>query len=239
MPGPSYRSLHLEDLEGGIRRERSTLPGLSKTRLAVQSKGGRAVRWGPQTESAQSALPCPVEDLLEQGTSDSAPSPCGVYPHTADPAHLALVPVKEAIGRAQHVVAFIGEEHHMTSGFSNRTGEVLPVRGGPRHNVCERLAKGIWRLLQGSQAKLAVEAYLVWLQSSKVHEITHKAVERCASAAAGSRSAAEVGGSRLQAVVRHRVRDRHRHVLPRVARSGEQATADPSDPHGAPPWMPH
>lgn len=65
----------------------------------------------------------------------------------------------------------------MTSGFSNRTGEVLPVREGPRHNVCERFAKGIWRLLQRSQAKLTVETYLVWLQPSKVHEITHKAAE--------------------------------------------------------------
>ncbi len=66
----------------------------------------------------------------------------------------------------------------MTSGFSDRTGEVLPIRGRPRHSVCERLAEGIWRLLQGSQAKLTVEAYLVWLQPSKVHEITRKAVER-------------------------------------------------------------
>ena len=149
-------------------------PRFSKARLAVESKSGRAVRWSPQTESPQPALPRPAEDFLEQGTSDSAPSPCGFYPHTADPPHLAPVPVKEAIGRAQDVVALIGEEHHMTSGFSNRTGEILPVRGGPRHNVCERFAKGIWRLLQGSQAKLAVEAYLVWRQPSKVHEITHK-----------------------------------------------------------------
>jgi hypothetical protein len=178
MPGTSYQSLQLEDLEGGIRRERSTLPGLSKARLAVQSKGGRAVRGGPQTESAQPVIPRPVEDFLEQGTSDAAPSPCWLYPHTTDPPHVALVPVKEAIGRTQHVAAFICEKHHMTSGFSDRTGEILPVRGGPRHNVCERLAKGIWRLLQGSQATLTVEAYLVWLQPSKVHEMTPKAVER-------------------------------------------------------------
>ena len=65
----------------------------------------------------------------------------------------------------------------MTSGFSNRTGEVLPVRGGACHNVRERFAEGIWCLLQGSQAKLTVEAYLVWLQPSKVHEITYKAGE--------------------------------------------------------------
>jgi hypothetical protein len=178
MPGPSYRSLHLEDLEGGIRRERSIFPSLSKARLAVQSKGGRAVRWSPQTESAQLVLPRPAEDFLEQGASDSAPSPCGFYPHTADPPHPALVPVKEAIGRAQHVVALTGEKHHLTSRFSNRTCEVLPVRGAPLHSVCERFAKSIWRLLQGSQAKLTVEAYLVWLQPSKVHEINHKAVER-------------------------------------------------------------
>jgi hypothetical protein len=178
MPGSSYRNLHLEDLEGGIRRERSTLPGLSKARLAVQREGGRAVRWGPQTQSAQPVLPRPVEDLLEEGTSDAALSPCGLYPHTADSPHLALVPVKEAIGRAQHVVALIGEEHHMTFGFSDRTGEVLPIRGRQYHSICERLAKGIWRLLQGSQAKLTVEVYFVWLQPSKVHKITHKTAER-------------------------------------------------------------
>src|SRR5512145_725835 len=178
MTGASCRSLHLDDLERGIRRERSTLPGLSKASVAVQSKGGRTVRRSPQLESAQPVPPRPVEDLLEQGTSDSAPSPCGFYPHTADPPHLALVPVKEAIGRAQHVVALIGEEHYMVSGFSDRTGEVLPVREGARHNVCERLAKGIWRLLQGSQAELTVETYLVWLQPSNVHEIIDKAVER-------------------------------------------------------------
>jgi hypothetical protein len=170
-------------------------PGLSKARLAVQSKGGRSVRWSPQTESAQPVLPRPAEDFLEQGTSDSAPSPCGFYPHTADPPHLGPVLVKEAIGRAQHIVALIGEEHHMTSGFGNRMGEVLPVTGGPRHNVREGFAKGIWRLLQGSQAKLTVEAYLVWLQPSKVHEITHRAVERPVSAAAeGRRLYTEVMG---------------------------------------------
>ena len=58
----------------------------------------------------------------------------------------------------------------MTSGSGDRTGEILPVRGLPRHHICERLAKGIWRLLQGSQAKLTVETYLVWLQSSNVQE---------------------------------------------------------------------
>jgi hypothetical protein len=66
----------------------------------------------------------------------------------------------------------------VTSGFSDRAGEILPVREGPRRNVCERFAEGIRRLLQGSQAKLTVEAYLVWLQPSKVHEIAHKAVKR-------------------------------------------------------------
>jgi len=60
----------------------------------------------------------------------------------------------------------------MTSGFSDRTGEVLPVRGRPRHSICERLAKGIRRLLQSSHAKLTVEAYLVWLQPSKMHEVS-------------------------------------------------------------------
>jgi hypothetical protein len=49
----------------------------------------------------------------------------------------------------------------MTSGFSDRTGEVLPVRGGPRRHLCEHFAKGIPRLMQSSQAKFAVEAYLV------------------------------------------------------------------------------
>jgi hypothetical protein len=48
----------------------------------------------------------------------------------------------------------------MTSGFGNRTGEILPVRGWPRRNVGERLRKAVWRLLQRSQAKLTVEAYL-------------------------------------------------------------------------------
>ena len=178
MSGTSYLSLHLDDLEAGIRRERSTFPGLSKARLAVQGKGGRAVSWSPQAESAQPVRPRPVEDFLEQGTSDSAPSPCRFYPHAADPSRPAPVPVQEAIRRAHHVVTFIGQEHHMTSRFSNRTSEVLPVRGGSRRNVCERFAKGVWRLLQGSQAKLTVEAYLVWLQPSEVHEIAHKAVER-------------------------------------------------------------
>ena len=75
----------------------------------------------------------------------------------------------------------------MTSRFSNRTCEVLPVREGPLHYVCERFAKRIWRFLQGSQAKLTVEAYLVWLQPSKVYEINHKAVERSCSAARKAR----------------------------------------------------
>ena len=161
MAGTSYGSLHLDDLEGGIRRQRSTFPCFSKASLAVQGKGGRAMIWSPQAESAQPVLPRPAEDFLEQGSSDSAPSPCRFYPHTADPPHLAPFPVKEARGRAQHVVAFTGEEHHLTPGFSDRSGEVLPVRGGPRRNVCERFAKRIWRLMQGSQAQLTVEAYLV------------------------------------------------------------------------------
>src|SRR5262245_55082721 len=52
IPRTLYGSLHLDDLEGGIRRQRPTFPGLSKARLAVQGEGGRAVSWSPQTESA-------------------------------------------------------------------------------------------------------------------------------------------------------------------------------------------
>jgi hypothetical protein len=157
----------------GVDASRSLQNPLGRT--GREPPGGEP---GPTAESAQPALPRPVENLLEKGTSDPAPSPCGVYPHTADPSHLALVPLTEAVGRAHHVPSLIGEKHHMTSRFSDRTGEVLPVRGGPSRNVCERLAKGIWRLLQSSQAKLSVEAYLVWLQPSEVHWITHKAAER-------------------------------------------------------------
>ena len=177
MPGTSHLSLHLDDLEGGIRRERPTFPGFAEARLAIQGEGRRAVSWSPQPESAQPVLPRPSEDFLEQGTSNSAPSPCGFYPHTSDPPHRAPVPVKEAIGRAQHDAAFIREKQRLASRSSDRAGEILPVRGGSRRSICERFAKGIWRSLQRSQAQLTVEAYLVWLQPSKVHEITDKTVE--------------------------------------------------------------
>jgi hypothetical protein len=105
-------------------------------------------------------LPRPDEDFLKQGTSDSAPSPGGFDPHAPDPSGLVL-PIKKAISRADHVVIFIGEEHHVTSGSSDGAGEIFPVREGPCRNVCERFAEGIRRLLQRAQAKLTVEAYLV------------------------------------------------------------------------------
>src|SRR5262249_41493373 len=171
---PSRRGLHLNDLECGICRERSPLPGLSKARLPVQRERGQAVSRGPQTESAQPVLPRPVENLLEKGTSDPAPSPCWVYPYTADPSHFALVPLTETVGRTQHILALTSKEHHLTSRRSVR----FPVRGRPSRGICERLAKGIRCLLQGSQAELTVKAYLVRLQPSKMHEITRKAVER-------------------------------------------------------------
>jgi hypothetical protein len=178
MPDISQLGFHLDDLEGGICRERSTLPDLSKARSAVQSEGGRAVNWSPQTESSQPVLPRPVENLVEKSTSDSTASPGWVYPHTANPSHLAVVPVTESVGRAQHILALIRNKHHLTFRRSNGTGKVLPVRGRPSCDVFERLAKGIRRVLQGSQSKFTVKPYLVRLQPSKMHKITPKAAER-------------------------------------------------------------
>src|SRR5581483_1242558 len=163
----------------------------------------RTVRWGLQPEPAPSLLPGPDEYLLEQGMYDAASSPCGFYPHPAEPSPTLLRPVTEAIGRAQHVVACTGQEHHVPSGFGHGTGQLLTVRGRPARNVCEGLAEGIGRLLQGSQAKRTVKAHLMWLQSSQVHEIAHRTAgirnaQRWRTARTGSRSPAEAMQTRCK-----------------------------------------
>jgi hypothetical protein len=137
--------------------------GLSKAGLAVEGSGSQAVSRSPQAETAQPTCARPAEDFLQEGPSNAVPSPCGFYPHTADPARLAPFPIKEPVRRAEHVFAFTREDHHLTPWLGDRAGEVLPVGRRPRRRVCERFAKGIRCVAQSPEAQITVEIQLMRL----------------------------------------------------------------------------
>ncbi len=179
----SQSTYHLDDLERRIGRERPTIPGLPKARLAVQGEGGGAVGRSPQTKTAQPALSRPGEHFLEQSTSNAAPSPRWFHPHATDPAHFAPFPIKEPIRGAAHVFVLKREEHHVPTGLGDGARQVLPVGRRPGRRLRERLAKRIWRIPQGLQTHLAMETHLVWDQSPYLHEAAGQSAQRHCSAA--------------------------------------------------------
>jgi hypothetical protein len=98
---------------------------------------------------------------LEQGTSYSAPAPGGSDPHTTDPTCVRACPVQEAVRRAENVVTFTREEHHVPAGLGDGSRELLPVADGPRRGGGEGFAKGIRGVAKGAQSEVSVEIHLV------------------------------------------------------------------------------
>jgi hypothetical protein len=87
---------------------------------------------------------------LEQGTPYAASAPGASDPHTTDPPRVAACPVQEAVRRAEDVVTFTREEHHVPARLGDGSRELLPVADGPRRDVSIGFAEGIRGVAKGA-----------------------------------------------------------------------------------------